>query len=152
MAWIHRLGCAPLVGRYSGGRRPCTRGNPMKRGNPSGVFGLRHPKPALCWIPHHNTLFQLIDCCFSVRGGCRLCQIIWHGIRCEMSRRRSSRGGIRDFIWHDDELKVALRSMRKSVFLCLKIYWEPWDWRDVNYFYVTMGRSVCRLFKIFLRP
>lgn len=35
---------------------------------------------------HHETLFQLIACCYNSRPGCRLCQVLWRSFG--MSRRQ----------------------------------------------------------------
>lgn len=99
------------------------------------------PPPARFWIPHHDTLFQLIDCCFSRLGSCRLCQLLWHGIRRETLRHRSNRTENQKIGWHDGGLKVAFKDWNNITFcLCLNILLEPIHGFSKN-FYVRMVRS-----------
>lgn len=109
-----------------------------------------NPPPAEFWKSHHDTFFQLIDCCFNKHGSCRICQILWHGIRFKTLRLRSSQKTTRNITWYDDGLKIALKQgihTKSSFDLCLNIILEPWD-GFVNNFSVKVCRGRCRIFEL----
>lgn len=88
---------------------------------------MKDTPPAQFWVPHHDTLFQLIDCCFSRSGSCRLCQLLWHGVCRENRRLRSLRHGNKNVAWPDDTLKIALKANEiqfRQIFLGLNIFLE----------------------------
>lgn len=108
-----------VVGREDGLDPPTQLCSPCKRliQQPPPVYSLEDQKtsgvlpPDRFWIPHHDTFFQLIDCCFSQSGSCRLCQLLWQGIRRETARLRSNKTGNQKFDWHDGGLKVAIQEI-----------------------------------------
>lgn len=80
------------------------------------------------WVPFHTSLACLIDCCYSSRGCCRLCQIIWCGLLRAVRERRLQRpaGFIRACRQHldwfsDDDLKAALSSHPNGYNLVLNL-------------------------------
>lgn len=75
--------------------------------------------PTQFWLPHHVTLFQLIDCCCSRSGSCRLCQLLWYGIRHEIIYCRSNNVRVKTSDWLGAGLKLALRD-RSSLFAYVK--------------------------------
>lgn len=118
----------------------------------------RYSPPARFWVSHHETLFQLIDCCFSRVGRCHLCHLLWNGIRRETLRHRSSSETENPKIgWHDGGLKIAISSdlgsgIKLSVdhtyLIRLNILLKPLRGLCDN-FYVRMVHSGC-LIRIFL--
>lgn len=78
--------------------------------------------PSRFWVPHHANLFQLIDCCFSHSGSCRVCQLLWHGIRQETLYYRSMTraGQMTGFL--GGGLKLALREFFDEVYLVLNVF------------------------------
>lgn len=109
-------------------RRPPPVYSWIGRGNTAPSLDEEDAPPARFWMPYHDTLFQLIDCCLSGFGSWRICQIIWHSIKYEIFRLRSSQVENRDFTWYDDGLKVALTEVIWGIFhLCLNIILEPAD-------------------------
>lgn len=97
--------------------------------------------PARCWMPHHDTLFQLIDCCYSRSGNCRLCQLLWNGIRRQVLRHRSSKTDDKRIGWHGEGLKIALQSVYHNMFFIgLNIEFQPFHGHYKN-FSLRMVRS-----------
>ncbi|KAH7018056.1 heterokaryon incompatibility protein-domain-containing protein [Microdochium trichocladiopsis] len=45
--------------------------------------------PIDAWHTHHRTLFALLDCCYGHRQTCCLCEVLWQGLRRQLSRQRS---------------------------------------------------------------
>lgn len=108
-----------VVGRVDGLDPPIQLCSPCKRlvQHPPPIYSSDEEKipfelpPERFWIPHHDTLFQLIDCCFSQSGSCRLCHLFWHGLRRETVRHRSEKSGNSRLKWHDGGLKVAIQEV-----------------------------------------
>lgn len=100
--------------------------------------------PSRFWVPHHATLFQLIDCCFSRSGSCRLCQLLWHGIRREALYHRSNKMELQTSDSLSGGLKVALQKRFDKIYLVLNIF--PDTAPDFPQgFYVLTYRSRWRL-------
>lgn len=92
------------------------------------------------WISHHDTLFQLVDCCFSRIGSCRLCQLLWHGIRRETVKRRSRGSENLSIHLPDDGLKVALYT-NGSMRICLNIILGTSPRLCESFFHIRMVES-----------
>lgn len=99
------------------------------------------PTPEKFWVPYHDTLFQLIDCCFSRFGSCRLCQLLWHGIQHEILYYRSNKKEVKTQECLGGGLKLALRHRGDfTVSLELNIFPELTD-HNPRHFRVKMLRS-----------
>lgn len=62
---------------------------------PPRAFYNHSSVPKRHWKPHHDSLFQLIDCCLGVgRSGsaCRLCMMLWQAICLAMQKARRDHG------------------------------------------------------------
>lgn len=113
-----------VVGREDGLDPPIQLCSPCKRlvQHPPPIYSYEDQKashdipPERFWISHHDTLFQLIDCCFSQSGSCRLCQLFWHGIQRETVLHRSRKPASFRWLWHDGGLKVAIQEISKAYF------------------------------------
>lgn len=96
--------------------------------------------PSRFWTPHHATLFQLVDCCFSRSGSCHLCQLLWHATRREAMYRRSNAVEVQTSDRLSARLKVALREHFDYIYLVLNFFPET----NVTFpqdFHVIMYRS-----------
>lgn len=102
----------------------------------------RGPTPAKHWVPYHDTLFQLIDCCFSRSGSCRLCQLLWHGIQRQLLYYRSKKVDVETSDCLGGGLKLSLRKYGDSaVSFEHNIFSELPD-NDHQYFQVKMVCSM----------
>lgn len=118
IAAVTYTGSFETVGREYGLDPPTQLCSPCKRlvQHPPPVYSWLHSEdeedipPEIFWISHHDTLFQLIDCCFSRVGRCNLCHLLWHSIRHQTLRHRSIKTEKPEIGWYDGGLKVAISS------------------------------------------
>lgn len=76
------------------------------------------------WQAHHSSLFELMDCCSILDGGCHLCQLFWYGFKgiLDKSRQDSDKFSL---IWPKHMLEVCIEdnsSLREIYFLTNLIF------------------------------
>ncbi|KAH9235223.1 hypothetical protein K456DRAFT_52090 [Colletotrichum gloeosporioides 23] len=88
---------------------------------------------------HHETLFQLIDCCYSSRPGCRLCQVLWRSFG--MSRRQPGHRYYR----YEEPFKLCIMRLENSSNISLA--------SDMVQFVDRFRPKVCPMIRVrLLRP
>ncbi|KAI1456780.1 heterokaryon incompatibility protein-domain-containing protein [Annulohypoxylon moriforme] len=80
------------------------------------------------WVPFHENISQLGDCCHSSKGTCRICCLIWnrtcilfreliHPTYPHLHREYRSTSIARDMTWIGDRMKVGLQAYARTVIL-----------------------------------